>query len=138
MLSGSTHDNSGDTLGRIAALLQVLGDDREDARGERHVEQPVRLFPSLFQLLQVLVELLERLILVVLARNIGTEGAERLELLFDVLGRRLDVRLDAPQVFVMVHLCSGISDDFDVLWKELVSVLSLLLAVRRAPSPPRR
>jgi hypothetical protein len=38
----------------------------------------------------------------------------------------------------MVHLCSGISDDFDVLWKELVSVLSLLLAVRRAPSPPRR
>lgn len=66
----STHNNPGDTLGRVAALLQMLRNNCEDAGRKSHVKQPVSLGAALFNFGQVVVENLEGLILVVLARDV--------------------------------------------------------------------
>ncbi len=71
----------------------------------------------------MLVELQERLVTVVLPRHVCAELRELLQLLLDVLGRGLDVRLDATNEFVVVHFCPRIADDLDVLGEELVAVL---------------
>lgn len=71
----------------------------------------------------MLVELHERIIPVILARDICAQAAELLQLLLDVLCGCLDVRFDPADVFLMVHFCPRISDDSDVLREELVSVL---------------
>ena len=51
MDGGCPYNNSRNTLSRVAASLQVLGDDGEDARGESHVEQTMCLFSSILKLL---------------------------------------------------------------------------------------
>jgi hypothetical protein len=78
---------------------------------------------SLFNLFEVIVEVDERLVLVVLTGDICTKAAEALELLFHFLGGDLDVGLYSSQVLGVVHLCTGISDNLDILREELVSVL---------------
>jgi hypothetical protein len=72
---------------------------------------------------EVLVELVERVIPVVLSRDVGAQLAKVGKLLLHILGGRLDVRLDPLQVFFVVHLCPRISNDLDVLGEELVAVL---------------
>lgn len=69
------------------------------------------------------VELDERLILVVLAGDVGANFAELLQLLFDLLGGHLDVRLDSSQKLCVVHLCSGIADNLNIFREEFVAVL---------------
>lgn len=123
-----TYDDPRNAPGRVAASLQVLGHDCEDAGRERHVEEPVRLRLSLLEVLEVRVEVLEGIVLVVLPRNISAEGAEVIQLLLHVLGGGLDVRSDSPNVLLVVHLGSGISDDLDVLGQKLVPVLPGVLA----------
>jgi hypothetical protein len=78
---------------------------------------------SLFNLFEVLVEVDERVVLVVLTGDICTKVAEALELLFHFLGGDLDVGLYSSQVLGVVHLCTGISDNLDVLGEEFISVL---------------
>lgn len=118
-----TYNNASDALGGVAASLQVLGDDCEDTRGQSHVEETMSLRATTLELLEVLVKVLEGLVLIVLAGNVCAELAEVLKLLLDLLGGGLHVRLDAPQILLMVHLGAGISDDSDILGEELVTVL---------------
>lgn len=71
----------------------------------------------------MLVEVDERIILVILTRDISAELAEGLELLLHLLGGHLDVGLDPAQVFSVVHFRAGIADDLDVLGQELIPIL---------------
>lgn len=103
----------------------MLRDDCEDAGRKGHVEEPVRGLLAPLEVLEVAVECQEGLVPVVLARDVGTDGAEVGELLLYLLRRRLDVRLDAAEVLLMVHPCTCIADNLDVLWQELVTVLSV-------------
>ena len=107
----------------VAIALQVLRNCNEDTGRKSHVEDAVGLLAALFNLLHVLLKLDERVILVVLTRDIGAEVAEFVQLLLQVLCGGLDVRLDALEVFLAVHLGARISDDADVLGEEVVSVL---------------
>jgi hypothetical protein len=93
----------------------MLGDDGEDTGREGHVEDTVGLGAVLLNLLESLVESLERLVLVILTGFVCAELAEVLELLLNLLGRGLHVGLDPPQVLLVVHLCAGISDNLTVL-----------------------
>jgi hypothetical protein len=77
----------------------------------------------MLDLLDMLVELLEGWILVILSRDICADLAELLQLLLHFLGWGLDVALDPLEVLRSVHLGSGISDNLDVLWQELVTEL---------------
>ena len=52
-------DNSRDTVLWIAILFEMLRDCDEDAGGESHVEDPIVFRPSLLNLLEMFVELLE-------------------------------------------------------------------------------
>lgn len=87
----STYNDTSDTPGWVAASLQVLGDNGKDTGRQRHVEQAVRLWPSLLQVLEVVVQNSKGLILVVLAGNVSAQAGEFLELLLNLWGRRLDV-----------------------------------------------
>lgn len=129
--NNATYNDTGNALCGIAASLQVLGDNSEHARRQSHVKQTVCLFAPLLEVFQMLVEVQEGFILVVLAGHIGAELAEILQHLLHIFGRGLDVGLDSAQVFLMVHLCSGIANDLDVLGQELVAVLKVW--VSRAP-----
>lgn len=71
----------------------------------------------------MLVEALERLILVVIAGDVGAQAAKVVELLLNLLGGSLHVGFDASQVLLVVHLGAGVSHDSDILGQELVSVL---------------
>ena len=119
----TTYDNTRNAVLWVAVALQVLRDCDEDAGRERHVENPVGLLATLLEVLEVLLELLEGLILVILARYICAEAAELLELLLKLFCGGLDVRLDALEVLLVVHLRSCISDDANVLGEEVVAVL---------------
>ncbi len=101
----------------------MLGHDGEDAWRKGHVEQPICLFPALLEVLHVLVELSEGFVSVVLARDIGADRAEVVQLLLYLLGRCLDVRPDPAQVLIVVHLSPSIADDLNVIGQELVPVL---------------
>lgn len=117
------YNDTGNTALWVAIALQVLRNCDEDTGRKSHIEDAVGLLAALFNLLHVLLELNERVILVVLTRDIGAEVAEFVQLLLQVLCGGLDVRLDALEVFLAVHLGARISDDADVLGKEVVSVL---------------
>jgi hypothetical protein len=71
----------------------------------------------------VLLELDEGVVLVILPRNVCAEAAELFKLLLDLLCGCFDVRLDALEVLLVVHLCPRISDDANVLGEEVVAVL---------------
>lgn len=73
-----THDNASKTRLGVAVALQLLGHGDEDTGGKRHVEDTILLLglAALFHLLKVLVEVDERVILVVLAGNVRTQLAE--------------------------------------------------------------
>ena len=101
----------------------MLGDWNENAGWQSHIEDSVALLAILLNVLDMLVKLLEGLILVILSREICADGAELVQLLFHLFSWGLYVRSDPLEVFSMVHLGSGISDDLDVLWQEFVSVL---------------
>jgi hypothetical protein len=118
-----TYNDSGDALLGVAVALQVLGDCGENAGWERHVKDPVGLLATLFKLLEVLLKRNEGVILVILPRNVCAEAAKLVQLLLDLLCGRLDVRLDALEVLLVVHLCPRISDDANVLGEEVVAVL---------------
>jgi hypothetical protein len=119
-----TYDNSSNASLWVAVLLQVLRDCGEDTWWQSHIEDPVRLLASLLKLIQVLVQLNKRLILVVLSGDVGASTAKICQLLFHILRGSFDVGLDPLEVLLMVHLCSRISNDLDIFWKELVAVLS--------------
>lgn len=74
----STHNNTGQALLGVAVALQLLRDGNEDTGGQGHVENPVGLLSLAagLNLLEVLVKVDERVILVVLAGDVGAEGAE--------------------------------------------------------------
>jgi hypothetical protein len=118
-----TYNDAGNTLGRVAAALEVLGHDGEDAGRKRHVEETVGLRAALLEILKVLCKLVERLILVVLTGNVGAELAELVELLLNLLGGGLHVGANAAKILLVVHLRPGVADDSDIFGKELVSVL---------------
>ena len=101
----------------------MLGDCDEDAGREGHVEYPVVLLAALLDLLHVLLKSDEGFVLVVLARDVRTELAEFVQLLLQFFCGGFDVRLDALEVLLAVHLRACISDDVNVLWEEVVSVL---------------
>jgi hypothetical protein len=101
----------------------MLGHNGKNTGREGHVENAVCLGSAGFQLLEVLVELVEGLILVVLAGDVGAQIAEIGKLLFDLGSGCLNVGLDPPQVLVMVHLGTGISNNLDIFGEELVTVL---------------
>lgn len=122
-MKASTYDDSCDSLFRVATPLQVLRNNGENTGRQSHVEQPVSLGTTLLQLCQVLIQVLKRLVLVVLAGNICAETQEMLKLLLNLLCRGLDVRLDALQIFFMIHLSTSIPNDFDILGQKLVSEL---------------
>ena len=69
----------------------MLRNDGENTGRKRHVEEAVVLRATLLNLLEVLLEALEGLILVVLARNVGAETGEVFELLLNLLCGGLDV-----------------------------------------------
>jgi hypothetical protein len=106
------------TLGRVTVLLQPLGDDREHARGQGHVEQSVRLFDAslgldLFQLLQ---QGLETRVLVVLSGDVRRDAGKLVELflvgvlvrLRSVVTGSLDVANLSRVEVVVAHLCGGV------------------------------
>lgn len=103
----------------------MLRDNGKNTGRQSHVEKPMGLFSSLLEVFQMLVEMLEGLVSVILSRYIGAERAELLQLLLNILGRRLDIRLDPAQVLIMIHLGTSIADNLDVLGKELIPVLQL-------------
>jgi hypothetical protein len=107
----------------------MLRHGNEDAWWQSHVEDAVRLLPALFQLFQVLPQLDEGVVLVVLARYVCADADEIAQLIFHVLVRRLDVRLDPLQEFGMVHLRPRVADDLDIFGEEVVAVLWLGLSV---------
>jgi hypothetical protein len=119
----ATYDNTRNAVLGIAVALQVLRDCNEDTGRKSHVEYPVVLLAALLDLLHVLLKCDEGVILVVLARNVRAEFAELVQLLLQFLCRGLNVRLDALEVLLTVHLRACISDDVDVLWEKVVSVL---------------
>lgn len=118
-----THNNSRNAILWIAVTLQMLRDCDEDAWWERHVEYPVSLAAALLELFEMLVQLNERLVLVVLARDVCAIATELLQLLLKLLCRCLDVGLDALEVLLVVHLRPCISYNANVLGEEVVAVL---------------
>lgn len=116
------NDTSNAVLG-VAALLQVLGDNGEDGRGQGHVEETMRFGATSLELLEMLFKLVERLILVVLAGDVSADLGEFLKLILNLLGGSLDVGLNAAEILLVVHLRTGITDDSAVLGQELVAVL---------------
>lgn len=73
-----THNDAGEAALRVTVALQLLRHGDEDTRRQRHVEDTVLLFAlaTLLDFLEVLVEVDERLILVILARHVGAQLAE--------------------------------------------------------------
>jgi hypothetical protein len=122
----NAYNNARDAVLGVVVALQVLRDCDEDTGGERHVEDAVVLLAALLELLEVLLKLDERLVLVVLAGNVRAVADKLLELLLQLLCGGLDVRLDALEVLLVVHLCARISDDANILGKEVVAVLENL------------
>lgn len=123
LAEGLLDDDPGETVLGVAVALQLIGDGDEDTGGQSHVEDTVLLLLALFDLVEMLVQVDEGVVLVVLAGDVGAHLAEVLKQLLDFFCGHLDVGLDALQVFFVVHLCPGISDDFDILGEELVAVL---------------
>jgi hypothetical protein len=81
--------------------------------------------------------------LIILAGNIAANFGEFLKLLFDFFRGCLDILFDTLEVFVMGHLCPGVSDDVNVFRKEFISVLVIgqLNGARlgqRIPTKPNR
>lgn len=121
----ATYDDTGETVLGVAVALQLVGDGDENTGGQSHVEDSVLLLLALLDLIEVVVEVDERVVLVILTGDVGAELAEAVELLFDFLGRDLDVGSHTLKVFFLVHLCPGISNDLDVLGEEFVAVLRI-------------
>ena len=86
----------------------------EDTGRKSHVEDSVALFASMLDLFNVLVELLEWLILIVLASDVCADVTELIKLLLNLFCRGLDVLSDSLEVLCSVHLRSCIADDLDV------------------------
>jgi len=123
LVNKDTYNDTGDAVGWVAVLLQLLGDSRENAWWKSHVEYTVLLLSAILKLLKVGLETNERLILVILTGDVAADILECLELRLDLLRWGLDGRLDTLEELLTVHLCSGISDDLDVLWQELAAEL---------------
>ena len=118
-----THNDTSNSLGWIAVALQVLGNCDENTGGKGHVKDPVRFATTLLNLFQVLSELDKGIVLVVLAGDVGAEAAELFQLLLEFFCGCLDVGLHTTKIFLVVHLCPGISHNLDIFWEEVVSVL---------------
>lgn len=65
----------------------------------------------------------ERLVLVILSGNITADRGKLLQLLFHIFCWCLYVGLHPFQVLIVIHFCSGISNDSDVFWQKLVAIL---------------
>lgn len=68
----------------------------------------------------------ERFVLVVLARHIRTLLQELVKLIFHLLNRCFDVRLDPAEILLSVHLRARISYNVAIFGEELVSMLFCL------------
>lgn len=120
----ATHNNTGNAVLGVAVSLQLIRHGNEDARRQRHVEDSVLFLMALLDVLEVLGEVDERVILVILAADVGAQLAEAIQLFFDFLGGGLDVRAHPSQIFFVVHVRPSISDDLDPLGEEFVTVLN--------------
>lgn len=69
----------------------MLRDGNENARRQGHVENAVGFLVVLLQLLEVLLQCLERLVLVVLSGHVCAHLAELRQLLLHILGGGFDV-----------------------------------------------
>ena len=123
-----THNNTGNTVLWIAVLLELLGHNRKNTWWKCHVEHAILLLSALLQLLQMLTKSVERLVLVILAVDVGANLQELLQLTLDLLRWCLNGGLNSLEEFFMVHLGSRISDNLDVLWEELVAELLWLIS----------
>ena len=85
-----THNNAYDSIFWVTAALQVLRNNGENTGRKSHVEDAVRLIALILKIIENLVEVVEGLILVVLAVDVGTDLQEVVELLLNLLGRGLD------------------------------------------------
>ena len=81
------------------------------------------LFAGFLHLLQFVVKILEGLIPVILATNVGAEATEFIELLLDFLRGNLDVRPNTLNVLGMVHLRPCVSNNSYAMGQKLVAVL---------------
>lgn len=82
---------------------------------------------ALLELLHVFPQLDERLIVVILARDVCAQTAELIELLLQILRRRLDLGPDALDEILVTQFTARIADDLDIVRKEVVAVLRATL-----------
>ena len=112
-------------------LLEHLRDDDEDTGGQSHVKDAVSLFLVVL-LLEFAEVLLEALIVFVffvfIALDVCAEAAEFVQLVLNLLCGSLDVRLDTLDELGVVHLGSCITNNLDVLGKEVVLVLYVAIS----------
>lgn len=136
------YNNASDAVLGVAVALQVLRDGNKDAGWERHVKYSVGLLPALLKLLNVFPKVDKRIVLVVLARDVGAETTKLGQLLLHILCGRLDVGFDATKVLLVIHLRSSIADDFDIFGKEVVAMLNGVRSVQARgydhPTSPKR
>ena len=107
----------------VTLLFEVFRYGDEDTRRKSEVEYTVAyvLVRVLgFDLFQCLVQLLERLRVVVPAGNVAGESFELLEgsLNLSVAFGLLDVRSDTLVIFSVIHLSTRIPNDFDIIGEE--------------------
>ena len=72
----STYDDPCNTILGIAVFLQMLRHGDKDAGRQRHVEDSILFFATLFKLFQMFIEVDEGFVLVILARYVGAERTE--------------------------------------------------------------
>jgi len=86
-----TYDDSRNAFLRVAVPFEMLRYGYEHTRRKSHIEDSVSFFTTALDLQNVLIELLERRILVVLSGNVCASPAESIELFFNILCGGLDI-----------------------------------------------
>src|ERR1051325_3252010 len=87
----NTYNDASDTPGWVAASLEMLRNDGENTRWQCHVEEPMSLFSTRLELLEMHLETMERFILVVLTRDIGAERTKLVKQLLHVPSWSFDI-----------------------------------------------
>ena len=121
LAEGLLDDDTVVSLFGIAVLLETLCNDSEDVGRQCHVEKTagVIVLHLALDALHLLVEVLERGILVVLTRDVLADLEEAFDILLAlVIIDVLEVASDLVCKGVLAHLCSGIADNVGGLGEE--------------------